>query len=286
MISIEQWKERGRICRFKEFNIYYQVQEKDSQPLILLLHGFPTSSWDWSKMWPLLTDNFSLLALDFLGFGYSDKPYPYDYTIHEQADIVEHLLTKLSIDNCYIIAHDYAVSVMQELLARDLERVSSLYNKAILLNGGLFPETHQARPIQKLLLGPFGKFVNMFLSKKSLAQNLTEVFGPDTPPSSQEIDAFWDLINYNNGKRVFHRLIHYMKDRIEYRDRWLYALRKTQVPLKLVNGPLDPVSGIHMVNRYKELIPNPDIDILEGIGHYPNVESAEKVADIASAYFE
>jgi pimeloyl-ACP methyl ester carboxylesterase len=229
-------------------------------------------------MWPELHHYFHLIAFDFLGFGYSSKPYPYQYSISEQADITDHILSEMGIVDCHVIAHDYAVSAAQELLYRRLSDPQlPTINKLILLNGGLFPETHQARPIQKLLLGPLGKWVNKLLNKCSLRKNLIQVFGPDTPPSDQEIDAFWEIINYNDGKRCFSKTIHYMTDRINNRENWLKALRETSTPILLVNGPEDPVSGQHLVDRYKELIPNPNCVVLEGIGHYPNVEAPEQV---------
>lgn len=281
------WYKDGRYISFRQHQIFYKEYPRDGKPKILFLHGFPTSSYDWYKMWPELHQYFNLIAFDFLGFGYSSKPYPYNYSIIEQADITDHILSELGISECFVVAHDYAVSVAQELLYRRLthEHLPKI-NKLLLLNGGLFPETHLARPIQKLLLGPLGKWANMLLGKATLRKNLIQVFGPDTPPSDQEIDAFWDIINYNNGKRTFSRTIHYMKDRIANRENWLRGLQETKTPILLVNGPEDPVSGRHLVDRYKELIPNPNCIILDGIGHYPNVEAPDQVNMEALKFFQ
>lgn len=268
------WYKDGRYLNFEGKKIFVKEYPHPGKPVILFKHGFPTSSYDWNKMWPELHQYFHLIAFDYLGFGYSDKPYPYDYTIEEQADLTEFILEEMGISNCFVVAHDYAVSVVQELLARRLEKPElPKFHKIIFLNGGLFPETHLARPIQKMLVGPMGKWINMALSKKSLRKNLRQVFGPETPPTDVEIDAFWDILNMKNGKRCFHRTIHYITDRKRNRDRWVHALIRTEIPIKLVNGPEDPVSGRHMVERYKELVPNPDYVFLDNIGHYPNVEA-------------
>ena len=56
-----------------------------------LLHGFPSSSYDWAKLAPALARRHALLLPDLLGFGASDKPAQHEYSIHEQADIVEAL---------------------------------------------------------------------------------------------------------------------------------------------------------------------------------------------------
>ena len=77
-----------------------------------------------------------------------------------------------------------------------------------------------------------------------------------------------------------------MTDRINNRENWLRGLRETTVPILLVNGPEDPVSGIHLVERYKELVPNPNCVVLEGIGHYPNVEAPAQVNIEALKFFQ
>ena len=56
-------------------------------------------------------------------------------------------------------------------------------------------------------------------------------------------------------------------------------MQQTTVPLGVINGPIDPVSGAHMVERYRELVPNPDTVLLDGIGHYPQVEAPDRVVD-------
>ena len=142
----------------------------------------------------------------------------------------------------------------------------------MLLNGGLFPETHRARPIQKLLLTPLGPLLSRLSNPRSFARSFAPIFGPNTKPSAEEMAEFWELVSYNDGHRISHELIRYIAERRSNRERWVGALQKTRVPLRLINGPEDPVSGKHMAERYRELVPNPDVVLLPGIGHYPQVE--------------
>lgn len=85
------------------------------------------------------------------------------------------------------------------------------------------------------------------------------------------------LITYNQGQHIAHKIIRYMQDRQQNRSRWVSALQSTTVPLRLIIGPQDPVSGAHMAERYRSLIPEPDIVILDGIGHYPQIEDPQSV---------
>jgi pimeloyl-ACP methyl ester carboxylesterase len=98
------------------------------------------------------------------------------------------------------------------------------------------------------------------------------------PLDDTEVDAMWTLLLHNDGLRVLPKLIGYMAERRLHRERWVGALQRTAIPVRLVNGTDDPISGAHMVARYRELIPHPDVVELPGVGHYPQIESPAAVA--------
>lgn len=262
--------------------IFFVDEPGGGGPALLLIHGFPTASWDYSEIWPLLAPRFGrLIAPDMIGFGFSAKPALFPYDLIDQATLHENLLARLGVREVHVLAHDYGVSVAQELLARHMEcREPRLQLRSVtLLNGGLFPETHRARLVQKLLLGPLGPLVSRLNNESRFSASLAAVFGPHTRPSPQQAHAFWQLMAENGGHRIGHRLIRYILDRRRHRERWVEALRHTRVPLRLINGPEDPVSGAHMVARYRQLVPRADIVSLPGIGHYPQVEAPGAVAE-------
>ena len=278
-ISPKQWQSRGELEILLGHSIFVVDEGAAHLPTIVLLHGFPTSSWDWQLIWDELAKDYRLIALDMLGFGFSDKPNSRQYSIHGQADIVEALVKTKGLTNFHVLAHDYGDTVAQELLARQLEGTGSgTWLSCCLLNGGLFSETHRALLTQKLLLSPLGKFLNRLTGYSKFSKNFSSVFGPQSKPSEQDLENFWWLINVNNGKHIFHNLITYMRDRIEHRERWVSALQKSTIPLAVINGSVDPVSGAHMVARYKELNCRLDYLVqLSAIGHYPQVEAPKEV---------
>lgn len=276
-----KWQATGKHFLYKEkYKIFYQ-QAGTGTPL-LLLHGFPTASWDWHKLWEPLSQRYRLVAPDFLGFGFSDKPRRYPYSILDQADMVEALLGHLGIKEFRVLAHDFGDTVLQELLARMIDRQAAgeeswTIASVVLLNGGIFPDAHRPRPIQKALISPLGFLLTPFLNKRKLRDNFHVIFGKDTPPSDQEIDEFYALIDHQKGKYIFHRLIRYMAERRTHRERWLGALQNCPVPLRLINGLADPISGQQMVDYYDRVIAQPDVIRLPLIGHYPQTEAPEKV---------
>ncbi len=291
-ISPEQWRESGEYFPHRSHRIFYRRSRPDSaghsadksltdRPTLLLLHGFPTSSWDWSQIWENLTSHFHVIAPDLLGYGFSAKPVDYDYSILDQADLCEALLTRLGVREYHILAHDYGDTVAQELLARAHDGSATSELKSVcFLNGGLFPETHRARLAQRLLLSPLGSIFAKQMDITRFATNMTSVFGAGTPPSRAELEAMWSMIIENNGVRVMHKLIAYIPERKQYRPRWVGAMTKARnddIPLRLINGADDPVSGRHMAKLYSELVPAADVMLLNGIGHYPQIEAPQEV---------
>ena len=281
VMSIQQWRERGHFTRLLNREIFFLDSGQQEKPAIFLIHGFPTSSWDWATIWPALSESYRVVALDMLGFGFSEKPNPHPYSIMEQADLCEALISERKLARFHVLAHDYGDTVAQELLARQNEgRGVGRWASLCLLNGGLFPETHRARLIQKLLISPLGPWINRLLSKRSIDKSFSAVFGPQTKPSPEELESFWSLVNERDGKHVFHNLISYMSDRKRHRERWVGALQNSVVPIGLINGSADPVSGAHMIERYREVVSRDQFTVqLAQIGHYPQVEAPNEVLE-------
>jgi pimeloyl-ACP methyl ester carboxylesterase len=145
-LTVEQWRERGHFSRLDGREIFCMDSGELDKPAIFLIHGFPTSSWDWVPIWAALNEAYRLVALDMLGFGFSDKPDAHRYSIMEQADLCEALLVDRKLGRFHVLAHDYGDTVAQELLARQNEgKGVGSWLSVCFLNGGLFPETHQAR---------------------------------------------------------------------------------------------------------------------------------------------
>lgn len=282
MKPVALWRQEAKelIAGGRRLAYWSANDNDDSKPWLLLIHGYPTSSWDWNFIWNGLAAHFRLTALDMIGFGLSEKPRNIAYSIFSQADLQEALLEHLGISEAHILAHDYGDTVAQELLARHNDGALSFSIKSIVfLNGGLFPEQHRARPIQKLGLTPVGFLLGVLMSRARLRKTFDEIFGPDTKASDEEVGAHWELILAGGGKRVLHKLLTYIPERRKNRERWVGALRTASIPLRLIDGGADPVSGAHLYRHYKELVPNADALLLDAIGHYPQTEAPAAVLD-------
>ena len=192
------------------------------------------------------------------------------------------MLAQRGVSACSILAHDYGDTVAQELLARSEEGTGQAagtpeIDSVCFLNGGLFYEAIRMRLIQRLLLTPLGPLLGRLYTRNAFARSFRPLFGDNTQPGSNELDRYWDLMTRDGGRKVIHRIQVYLRERKSKRQRWVGAMQKTDVPLRLILGTADPVSGTSIGERYRELIPSADVIDLEGIGHYPQLEDSEAV---------
>lgn len=267
---------------------------KAGEKTLLLLHGFPSSSYDFAgTFWDGLKHHYGrILVLDLLGYGFSDKPRTAaeKYSVMTKADITEGLLHYLEIRKVHILAHDIGDTVAQEMLARFNDRTAGLSSELsypsslkilslCFLNGGLFPEQHRASITQKLLNNDVvGPIVSSVSTYGMFVKSFAPVFGPKTQPSQGFLKDTYASLQFNGGKLILPRLLKYMAERRANRDRWVGALLDSRCQIGLINGPADPISGGHAAERYKELVPKPWVYMLEEhIGHYPHVEAPQAV---------
>ena len=276
MITPDDWRARGDTFAWRGHRIFFRA-EGTGEP-VLAIHGFPTASWDYWAIWPALIANYRVLTLDMIGFGFSAKPKDFAYSIAAQADLHEALLAREGITRYRLLAHDYGLTVAQELLAREAASAHRTIVAACLLNGGAFPETHRPALVQRLLASPLGGLVAKLSSYRTFARTMRGIWGEQPIPEA-ELRGMWRLVTASDGLAVLPTLIGYMAERRKFRQRWVGALITTRVPVRLIAGLADPISGAPMVARYRELVPYPDIVELPGVGHYPQLEAPVAVSE-------
>jgi pimeloyl-ACP methyl ester carboxylesterase len=276
--QLADWIEAGTTRELAGHRVFVRTAVAAGKSPLLLIHGYPTASYDWHRVWGRLAAHYSLYACDLVGFGMSEKPRDGRYPIGLQADVCQALLEEFAVADAHVLAHDYGDTVAQELLAREREGRARL-RSVCFLNGGLFPETHRARRVQKLLAMPVvGPLLARGMSFEKFASAMLAIAGT-RPPSRHELADLWMLAERDGGKRALARLINYMAQRRRNRPRWVGALIESSVPRRLICGAADPVSGAHLAERYRQLVPDPDVVILEGAGHYPQLEQPGRVVE-------
>ncbi|XP_029652139.1 mesoderm-specific transcript homolog protein [Octopus sinensis] len=279
--NLKLWHDKGDFYTYKHFHIFYideQTSVNNTQ-ILVCLHGYPTSSYDWVKIHDDLVKMFSrVIYIDFLGFGFSDKPRHYKYTIAEQADIIEAFLESNGIDSYHILSHDYGDTVALELLSRFNSNKGKKIVSLAMMNGGIFPETNNPRPIQKLLLVPvLGSIISKMAFYHLFKFSFSEIFGTKKP-STDELWDFWVVFEHKHGSSVSSELMQFIPERTQYKKRWVGALVKTTVPVTFIYGPADIINPTQFITHYKKLLPKQDLSVLDdGVGHYPQWEAPVEV---------
>ena len=292
-MKVDEWRSRGQFFMFESYQIFY-IEEGQGEPL-LLLHAYPTASWGFHRIWSSLIERFRVITLDLLGSGFSDKPKRNVYSISRLADITAALIFELGINQFHLLTHAYGGTVGQELLARHLisrqRPASNIENpfpqilSACFINSGLFPEGTKPTRMQKLLLSPVGPLITQLAPSpyRVFCDKLTQNFGPHTQPSEQDLMAIWELLTLKEGHRIVPYVLAYLKERVQFRDRWVGALQQNNLPLCLIHGAADPVAGELIPKIWQDLLPKAThIPLDSTIGHYPPLEAPEATL---SAYF-
>lgn len=279
-MNLTDWIAGGSEAELNGHHVFVRQDGQDgtARP-VTLVHGFPTSSHDWAPTVPhLVAAGCRVTTLDLLGFGQSDKPRRHRYSVHEQADLVQALWKRLGIGRTALVAHDYGVSVAQELLARDPARII----RAAFLNGGLYPDLHRPIRVQRLLHSRVGPLLAQFTDEKRFTAGLRGVLARPVP--DELLHEMWTAIARQNGHRLAPRLLRYIDDRRVHGPRWTGALEQYDGPLLFVWGPEDPVSGAHVLDRLRERCPRAAFTVLDGVGHYPQLEAPEETARALASF--
>ena len=266
-----KWRDGGRWASTRSGSVFV-LSAEGVGPTVLLLHGYPSSSYDYRMVVPQLAGR-AWLTLDFLGFGLSDKPRPHRYSLLEQADIVQAVVAESAPGPVVLVAHDMGTSVTTELLARDLQgRLPFELQRVVLTNGSVILRRASLRPIQKVLRGPLGPLAARLSSKAMFSREFARLFSTNHPLSAEEADSQWSLMSYNGGHRIGHLLISYLDERERYAERWHGAVRDWKKPLSFLWALDDPVATTNVLDGLRELRPAADVVELPGVGHYPQVE--------------
>jgi pimeloyl-ACP methyl ester carboxylesterase len=277
--TFEEWAARALDVGRDAERVAAYVLEPGASPTVTFLHGFPSSSFDVAPVAALL-DDVCIVALDFPGFGASAKPANEVYSIHGAADAVERVWHHAGVTETVLLAHDYGVSVGQELLARQLDGTSPVEIDAVVwCNGGLYADLHRPTIGQHLLLDPdHGAEVAAALDEAAFADGIRSTWGTRLPLDPAVVHEMWVSMARDGGIRLAHRLLHYVADRREHGDRWIGALEAAALPMLFVWGELDPVSGAHVADRLADRRPRGSLRRLANVGHWPPLEAPADVA--------
>jgi pimeloyl-ACP methyl ester carboxylesterase len=276
----QAWADSGRFVEVAQHRLF--VVERGQGPTLLLVHGFPTSSYDYREMMERLAPHFRCIAFDFPGYGLSDKPAAYSYSLFQQADALEGLLRALRVQTARVVCHDMGTSVLCELLARQDEgRLGCELTHVTFTNGSMLQWLADLTPFQKLLASnetlPQGIELCGVIPDAMVAglRGLTRV--PNAISADDE-QVIRELLVHDDGHLRLPAMAGYMRERYVHKERWIGALTRNGVRASIVWAMEDPIANLKMGRELHALLPAAPYTELDGVGHFLIFEDAKRVA--------
>jgi pimeloyl-ACP methyl ester carboxylesterase len=282
---VESWRRAGDVEDVLGRRLYVQRRE-GAGPLLLLLHGFPSSSYDWRELLALRPER-AALVFDCLGYGLSAKPRDHVYVLAGHADAAEELVRRAGSPPVFVVGHDMGTSVATELMARDLrDELAMDLRGALLFNGSML--LHLSKPTlgQELLRSRLGPLFSRLTTERGFRAQFSRVFSAEHPLTAEEAADQWSLLAHHGGSRIGHLLVHYMAERERFTERWHGAIRDWPGALTLTWGLLDPVARVAVLDGLRELRPGVEAIEQPGLAHYPQIEDPPAIAAALDAALE
>jgi pimeloyl-ACP methyl ester carboxylesterase len=264
---------------------HVELGEQDA-PVLALVHGFPTCSVDWYEVAHALSDRFRVCALDFPGYGFSEKPRGWGYSLQRDAELLDHYLAEvLGAEAVVMIAHDRGDSVAL-VHAANAERGSArvALERLVLSNANIFLPLSVLTDAQRLML--HNPELLEQLTPELLAAGMGAVtFTPPRVPGDPEVDALAATFAHEDGVAVLHDTIQYLVERAADEESWLRSLAATPLPTTVVWGLYDTVAPVRVASWvwHEHLMFKPGrnaLYLVPGAGHYVQNDRPEAFVQV------
>ena len=283
------WQAEGAFTSVQGNEIFTHMRGDGA--CVLLIHGFPTSCLDWRDVVSVLAKSYRCVAPDLVGFGLSDKPLAWSYSLFQQADMIEGLLDKLDCRTAHVVSHDMGTSIHTELLARKAEgRLSFHLASSTFLNGSILKGMATLTKFQRVLEDPatLDEASEMVRNlPQNYAERLRALMGRPDALTNAHAALMTELLVHEAGHLRIPNVYSYVRERYLHRDRWVGALQNERDPIQIVWGDADPVANIGMGRKLRELVPHARYSEARGIGHFLPIEAptfvAGQIADFVAA---
>jgi pimeloyl-ACP methyl ester carboxylesterase len=282
--SPEAWRARGREIATPDGRIFMVEVGAGPATPVLVLHGFPTSSWDFAECAERVGRGRRVVLFDFLGFGLSDKPHDAGYSLFEQADVAVAVARAAGLRRAHVWAHDLGTSVATELLARRERSLLSLeLASVVLMNGSVHQEMASLTVGQRILKSPAGQAFARASRRAVFVAQMRRILAK--PPPEGALEQMWDLLARADGVLRLPSLIRYTDERVRFKRRWIGALERVDLPVLVAWGAKDPVALMAIGERLARETPGSDMVSWDDLGHYPQIEDPARVAEAVLAFF-
>src|SRR5580704_4648435 len=269
--------------------IFYREAGPKNAPVLLLLHGFPTSSRMFRNLIPALADRYHIIAPDYPGFGYSAAPSvdQFDYTFDHLADIIDDFVTQLGLKKYSLYVQDYGAPVGYRLAVRHPERVQAL----IVQNGNAYVDGIDNdfwTPIKKFWADkspenstPVRQGLSLEATKWQYTNGVrqAEKIDPDTWTIDQA------LLNRPGQEEIQLALFYSYRSNPDAYPKWHEFFRNYQPPTLIVWGKNDAIFPAAGAEAYLRDLPKAELHLLD-TGHFALEEDGDVIASLMRTFLQ
>jgi pimeloyl-ACP methyl ester carboxylesterase len=276
-------KTHYRTAKVDGLEIFYREAGRAADPTILLLHGFPTSSYMFRELIPLLADWFHVVAPDYPGFGYSSSPSvtEFEYTFDHLADVMEHFTDAIGLGRFALYAQDFGGPVGFRLATRRPDSVSALIvQNANAYTEGVTPELHDILVRLSTERTPQMRAMaaTLFELPYTKRQILEGVEDPSLVSPDSWQHAQWGMDRPGNKEVQYVLHANYASNFDRYGE-WHAYFRKYQPPALVLWGEGDFVFGVAGAEAYRKDLKSIEVKILNGAAHFALETHSREIAE-------
>ena len=256
----EDWRSKGAYFSWSPaaedaapVEIFHVELGDPGAPVLALVHGFPTCSIDWFEVAQRLSERFRVCALDFPGYGFSDKPRGWGYSLRRDAELLDHYLADVAgASSVVMVAHDRGDSVALVHAANAAEgRARAGLEHLVLSNANIFLPLSNLTDAQRLML--HNPELLEQVTPELLAMGMgAAAFTPPRKPDDPDVLALAATFAHQDGPRVLNDTIQYLVERSVDEEAWLRALAATSLPTTVAWGVYDTIAPVRVANHVWE----------------------------------
>jgi pimeloyl-ACP methyl ester carboxylesterase len=271
-----------RTIKVDGLSIFYREAGPQNAPVLLMLHGLPSSSRMFQPLFTRLSDKYRLIAPDYPGFGHSDWPDPklFAYTFDHIAEVMELFTETLGVPRYTLYMQDYGGPVGFRMALKHPERVEGLIvQDAVAHNEGLGANWATRRAFWADRPAYEKKLRTNLLS---LETTKTRHVGDDPNIELYDPDLWTDeyaFLNSPGQGQIQSDLFYDYRTNVEAYPEWQAWMRKTQPKLLVIWGKHDLSFDLGEPERYRKDVPNAEIHVLDA-GHFALDTKADEIGDL------
>ena len=275
-----------RTIRVDGLSIFYREAGPKDAPMILLLHGLPSSSRMFEPLFARLSDRCHLVAPDYPGFGHSDWPEPkkFVYTFDHIAEIMNHFADALTLSRYTLYMQDYGGPVGFRMALAHPDRIEGLIvQNAVAHNEGLGVPWKTRRAFWADRAANEAVLRTNLLS---LATTRARHVGGDPNVERYDPDLWTDefsFLNQPSQDEIQTDLFYDYRTNVDSYQKWQAWMREKQPRLLVVWGRHDPSFDISEPEAYLRDVPTAEVHVLDA-GHFALDTAADEIAGLVQAF--